>query len=94
MLYSKFSDCDNEFIEQLPAKVEIMDTNIGELHLISRFFLEFFKSIWLTLLGRRFIFDKLQKNSNFKKQKQKFNVIQTNALVDNRFQNLISYLEK
>ena len=58
MLYSKFSDCDNEFIEQLPAKVEIMDTNIGELHLISRFFLEFFKSIWLTLLGRRFIFDK------------------------------------
>ncbi len=29
LLYSKFSDCDTEFLDKLPGKVEIQDTNIG-----------------------------------------------------------------
>ena len=31
MLYSKFSECDTEFLEQIPAKVEAMDTSLGKI---------------------------------------------------------------
>jgi hypothetical protein len=70
LLYEKFSECDNEFLNQSPAKVEVLDTNIG----------------------KRFISDKKQKGIALKRQKQNHIRLQSNAILDNRFQNLITYL--
>ena len=41
LLYSKFSDCDTEFLDKLPGKVEIQDTNIGNYYHFLLFFLSF-----------------------------------------------------
>ena len=69
--YGKYSDCDREFLDKLPEKIELTNTDVG----------------------RRYLHNKREQASMIHRHKKHFSSVQTNAINDKRFKNLVSSLD-